>query len=78
MRAPDVAREVDADVADLERREVRRVVVPAAVHEVNERPAARGLIHHRQLDQRMGGGRHLPPRGQKAIDEIGDQAAVRF
>ena len=64
--APDVAREVDADVANLQRREVRRIVVPGAVDEVNQAPAARRLFHQGHLDERVGVGGQLPPGRQQA------------
>src|SRR5687768_1866677 len=47
------SRQLDRDVADLERVEVGGVCVAAGIHEMDERSAALGLAHHRDLDQRM-------------------------
>ena len=76
MRPVDVAREIDSDVANLQRREVCGVVMPGPVDQMNQGAAARRLIHDRHFDERMCIRPNLAPARQQLIDDISEKTAV--
>ena len=76
LHAAHLARQLDADVADLDRREVGRVLVPGAVDQMDQRSALRRLLHQRHLDQRVGVGTELASARQQPIDHVGHKTAM--
>src|SRR5262245_11147530 len=75
-RPTEHARQLDPDVPQLDRGEVCRVRMPGPVHQMDQRPLARRLIHDGHLDQWMRIRLQLAAAWQEVVDNVGHQAGM--